>query len=391
MQTLRRTVAVLIFPAIAWLGAACERTDTPTGGRLLASLAGPARLLVDDDLVQCPTAQFTSIQAAVTAAQPGDHIDVCPGTYMEQVIIPAGKDNIRLRSTQRWQAIVKAPPDNPLDPIKAIVRVNGALGVTILAFTITGPGSGLCNSLRYGVRVDNGGSADILGNHITDIRDALPPPSVSGCQNGVAILVGRWVEGTSGSARIIGNVIENYQKNGPTVDNVGSYAEIANNRILGVGPTATIAQNGIQVSRRATGDIRHNFIAGHVYTLPTDASTGMIFFGPGAVRTDHNTLTSNDVGVYMDNNATPPSGPGCGTPGGSSACRRSVSICFSSRSEAPVAFRESLSIWSTTRSMISVAFTDSRSAAPRLRSDSPSSRSPTALVDRGSDSITCCA
>src|SRR5437879_6435120 len=31
MQTLRRTVGLLIFPAIAYLGAACERTDTPTG------------------------------------------------------------------------------------------------------------------------------------------------------------------------------------------------------------------------------------------------------------------------------------------------------------------------------------------------------------------------
>jgi len=31
MQTLRRTVAVLTFPAVAWLGAACERMDTPTG------------------------------------------------------------------------------------------------------------------------------------------------------------------------------------------------------------------------------------------------------------------------------------------------------------------------------------------------------------------------
>jgi len=31
MQTLRRTVGALIFPAIAYLGVACERTDTPTG------------------------------------------------------------------------------------------------------------------------------------------------------------------------------------------------------------------------------------------------------------------------------------------------------------------------------------------------------------------------
>ncbi len=310
-----RTVAILIFPAIAYLGAACERTHTPTEARLMASLADPSRLLVDDDRVQCPTAQYTSIQLAVTAAQPGDHIDVCPGTYNEQVTIPAGKDNLRLRSTRQWEAMITAPPDNPLDPIKAIVRVNGAHGVTILAFTIKGPGSGLCNSLRYGVRIDAGGSADILGNHITDIRDAPPPPTVSGCQNGVAILVGRRFEGTTGSARIIGNVIENYQKNGPTVDNDGSYAEVAHNRILGVGPTATIAQNGIQVSRGATADIRQNFVSKNIYSPGIDNSTAILLYASGAVHTDHNTLTSNDVGVYQSGYEF--GEPFCGSPAGS--------------------------------------------------------------------------
>jgi len=251
---------------------------------------------VDDDLVQCPTAQFTSIQAAVTAAQPGDHIDVCPGTYNEQVIIPAGKDNIRLRSTRRWEAVIKAPMVMvPYNGNFIIVRIAGAQNVTILAFTITGPGPGGCGTLHYGVRVDNGGSADILGNHITQIRDN----PLSGCQNGVAVLVGRQFEATIGSARIIGNVIDNYQKNGPTVDNTGSHAEIAYNRILGIGPTALIAQNGIQVSRGATAEIRHNFVSGNIYTPQTFASGGLLLFGPGAVLTDHNTASSNDVSIWM--------------------------------------------------------------------------------------------
>jgi parallel beta-helix repeat protein len=184
------------------------------------------------------------------------------------------------------------------DP-KAIVRVSGSQNVTIFAFTITGPGGGPCDSLRYGVRVDNAGSANILGNHITDIRDAPPPPTVSGCQNGVAVLVGRSFEGTTGSARIIGNVIERYQKNGPTIDNAGSTAEIAHNRILGVGPTATIAQNGVQVSRGATADIEHNFISGHIYTPQLVASTGVLLFDSGRVVTEHNTLSANDVGSYV--------------------------------------------------------------------------------------------
>jgi nitrous oxidase accessory protein NosD len=44
--------------------------------------------IVDDDKVECPTADFTTIQAAVTAAVPGDRILVCSGTYHEQVTVP---------------------------------------------------------------------------------------------------------------------------------------------------------------------------------------------------------------------------------------------------------------------------------------------------------------
>src|SRR5213592_3374680 len=185
MQTLRRTVAVLTFPAIAYLGAACERTDTPTEARrptgaFLLSNDPTTRWVNDDDPngggyadpnpgTSYNNPGYPTVQQAVNAAAQGDRINVCPGTYIEQVTIPAGKDNIQLRSVGHWQAVIQAPP-MMTDP-KAIVRVNGAHNVTILAFTITGPGGSGCNSLRYGVRVDETGSADILGNHITQIRD----------------------------------------------------------------------------------------------------------------------------------------------------------------------------------------------------------------------------
>ena len=51
---------------------------------LLTILAAPAvhaQILVDDDNVQCPTATFSNIQAAIDAASPGETIRVCAGTY----------------------------------------------------------------------------------------------------------------------------------------------------------------------------------------------------------------------------------------------------------------------------------------------------------------------
>jgi hypothetical protein len=229
----------------------------------------------------------------VTAAAAGDTIRVCRGTYPEQVTIPGGKNNLTLHSVSHWHAIIKAPV-LMLD-VKAIVRVSMSQNVTIRGFEISGPGSGGCDSLRYGVRVDDGGSANIIGNHIVDIRDLLPPPNVSGCQNGVAVLVGRNAEGTTGSALIQGNVIERYQKNGPTVDNTGSFAQITHNVVRGVGPTGTIAQNGIQVSRGAHAVVEHNWVADHTYALaPATGSTGVLLFGPGDVRVAHTTSIRND-------------------------------------------------------------------------------------------------
>ena len=43
------------------------------------ALGGSAVLVVDDDGADCPSADFTSIQAAVAEAEPGSTILVCEG------------------------------------------------------------------------------------------------------------------------------------------------------------------------------------------------------------------------------------------------------------------------------------------------------------------------
>ncbi len=48
-----------------------------------ASAAQAATLTVDDDRAECPAATYTSIQAAVDAAAPGDTVTICPGAYVE--------------------------------------------------------------------------------------------------------------------------------------------------------------------------------------------------------------------------------------------------------------------------------------------------------------------
>jgi parallel beta-helix repeat protein len=86
-----------------------------------AMLSSPSMLIVDDDKVQCPNAQFTSINAAVLAAAPGDTILVCPGLYKESVAI-------LLKAGLTLQAQKRAQCNTADDPTKeAIVLYNATL------------------------------------------------------------------------------------------------------------------------------------------------------------------------------------------------------------------------------------------------------------------------
>ena len=80
------------------------------------STSAATRWVNDDKPAVPPTASscnkpsFNTIQAVVTAAAPGDTINVCPETYPAQATVPAGKNNLTLRSTDLLAAIIKAPP-----------------------------------------------------------------------------------------------------------------------------------------------------------------------------------------------------------------------------------------------------------------------------------------
>jgi parallel beta-helix repeat protein len=291
--------------SVDWLALGANPLDLANVGPSEVPLTDPpspsGNLVVGNSPLNCPHRDFTTIQGAVTYAASGAHIMVCPGTYQEQVTIPAGKDNLTLQSQKPLQAVIQAPA--VMTPPKAIVRIQ-AQSTKIQQFTIQGPGSGGCDSLEYGVFVD-GGSGTIEHNHITHIRDITTLGQLSGCQNGVGVQVGRFILGTTGSATVRNNQIDDYQKNGITIDNAGSSADVENNLVQGFGPSTTIAQNGIQVSRGATAQVKNNTVSGNVYTGPQNASsTGILLYADpttppaGAVDVENNRLNANDTGVY---------------------------------------------------------------------------------------------
>jgi len=234
---------------------------------------------------------FATIQAAINAAKPGDTIKPNAATYIEQIVI---EKNLTLLG--RNGVIIQAPGVLvPAGPTFAIVRVANAAKVTLEKLQIQGPGPSGCGSLHFGIKVEGGANVKIIDNQIRDIRDE----PFSGCQNGNGIQVGRTAEGQVGTATIQNNTIEDYQKSGIVVDGIGSSATIQNNDITGAGPTAVIAQNGIQISRGAKGVLQKNKVSDHVYSPGTVSSTGVLLFEAGAgVDIKENDIDDNDVGVY---------------------------------------------------------------------------------------------
>jgi hypothetical protein len=180
-------------------------------------------------------------------------------------------------------------------------------------------------------------SVDVTGSTIHDIGET----PLNGTQHGVAIYYRALGTGTA-SGSISDNTVTNYQKGGITANGNVSVM-IANNTVTGQGPVAYIAQNGIQVGYGAQATVTENTVTGNAYTGSNLASSGGILvvggpcFGAGLPYTvglsiTRNTLTTNDVGVWLFN-ADPTADPAiCVAP----ASRTNNSVKFNDISNAAV-------------------------------------------------------
>lgn len=145
---------------------------------------------------------------------------------------------------------------------------------------------------------------NVTGSAIHDIGES----PLDGSQHGNAIYFRALGTGTA-SGTIAGNTLTNYQKGGITTNGSVS-ATISNNVVTGQGPVAYIAQNGIQVGYGAKATVTGNTVSGNAYTGPNLASSaGILVVGGPAfglpytvdLSITRNTLTNNDVGVWLYN------------------------------------------------------------------------------------------
>lgn len=270
-----------------------------------------ATLTVDDDHMQCPSAGFTSIQAAVTAASPGDKINVCPGTYHEQVMITksltiqgievAGQN---LATIMPIGVVANSFSLASGNPIAAIVLVDGADKVNLSNLTVDGASNGI-----------NGCSPNLMGIYYRNASGKVDSVAVKniklssfdfGCQSGLAIFVQSGGGGQS-KVDITNSSVHDYQKNGITANEAGSEVNIKGNAVTGVGPTPQIAQNGIQIGFGAKGTVDSNSVINHIYSPCTlsgcsDASANILIAGADTVKVTKNTTGNAQLNIYYEGN-----------------------------------------------------------------------------------------
>jgi nitrous oxidase accessory protein NosD len=261
-------------------------------------------LLVDDDKVQCPTAAFTTIQDAINAAQAGNLIRVCPGTYREQLSINKSLsiegDNGAIVLPMNMVANATGSSGAP---IAAAIVVEDAANVEIEGLIVDTANSGVsaCSPDLIGILYQNS-SGSIEHNAV---RNTKLPVSLNGCQSGDAIVVQSLSGGTS-KVTIDDNSVHDYQKNGITGNELGTEVAITNNVVTGLGPTTGAAQNGIQVGFGAKGGVLRNTVTDNVWALCVSLTscafnaTGILVFQSDDVRVEHNSVATNQVGVFAN-------------------------------------------------------------------------------------------
>lgn len=262
---------------------------------------------VDYSAGAAPACAFETVQKGIDEVDVDGQVNVGDGTYVEQLeiakklsLIGNGSATVIESPAVLTKSFVTTSTNKP------IVWVHDADDVTLQNFVVDGSGLGNANARFSGVAYHNaGGLIDTL-----EIKDVSNTP-IDGTQHGVGIYA-IVDDGTPRHIDTFDCTIYGYQKNGMAFNGDDLTVEVAGNDVAGAGPTAVIAQNGIQVSRGATGIVRDNVVRDNWCTHPTagctdeptstataDGAAGILLYASGdSVEVRGNVVEDNQYNIW---------------------------------------------------------------------------------------------
>jgi len=236
-----------------------------------------------------------SLQAAVAAVPTGTTLELT-GTFEEQVVID-GK-NVILQGSGSSTTTLRAPVSlvstfNTGVDNRPVVTVKNTEASEVRALTIDGLGRGNGNVRFEGVAFWNGGGV-VSDCAITGIIET----PFSGTQHGVAVYAFN-DDGGPHSIEVGSCTIDEFQKNGFALSGTGLVVDVHDCDVVGKGDTATIAQNGIQVSFGAGGSVTDCSVSEMRYTPATFVSSGVLLYQATAVTLEGITLSDAQEPIYL--------------------------------------------------------------------------------------------
>jgi Periplasmic copper-binding protein (NosD) len=242
-------------------------------------------------------ADFTTIQEAVTAVPSGSTIDICPGTYPEQVTIHQSVTLQGVQSGNDGSVVITAPPSGLLSamvpvgfPVSAQVTVSRTDGpVNISGLTVDGTGitAGTSGSAVAGILYNSSSgtlnhvlmqnlaptSTEVFGAVFRDDGSVSPTDTI---QNSAVYLP------NTGGGEIVGIAASTAVSGTPNhlVSSSGTITLSVSNNYISVGPSGA-RSFGINAELNVAATISGNTVTEFVLTSTPVPQTG--FFETGII------------------------------------------------------------------------------------------------------------
>jgi len=271
------------------------------GGSLIATPVAAATINV-------PGA-YSTIQAAINAANPGDILQVAAGTYDEQVVI----DKMLTLQGAGATTVVKPSADKLTQAFTGLFWSGGTKDIAAIIVADVPGSSVTIENLKVDqslVAAKPAGAdclAGIFYRETGGLIDTVPIDG-TGAWSGSHRAYGIYLSAVTSpvNVEITGSTITNVDTNGIDVMGNKLTASINRNTIIGRGSVTDEVQNGVNIGRDAVATVSYNAISNLIYQPKTSWAAGIMFYhrvsptGRSATA-NSNTIINCQIGIVFRN------------------------------------------------------------------------------------------